>query len=76
MGRRVVVTGIGMVTPVGKNVDETWESLRQGRSGVGYISLFDASTFATQIAAEVRGKRKPFCEPIIEIVKRMDLKTV
>lgn len=54
MGRRVVVTGIGMVTPVGKNVDETWESLREGRSGVGYISLFDASTFATKIAAEVR----------------------
>ncbi len=54
MGRRVVVTGIGMVTPVGKNVDETWDSLLHGRSGVGYISLFDASTFATRIAAEVR----------------------
>jgi len=54
MSRRVVVTGIGMVTPVGKNVEETWESLLHGRSGVGNISLFDASTFATRIAAEVR----------------------
>jgi 3-oxoacyl-[acyl-carrier-protein] synthase II len=43
-----------MVTPVGKNVDETWKSLLAGRSGVGYISRFEASSFATRIAAEVR----------------------
>lgn len=55
--RRVVVTGMGMVTPVGRNLERTWESLKEGRSGVGPISLFDASTFPTRIAAEASGFR-------------------
>ena len=55
MQRRVVVTGMGMVTPVGRDLETTWASLQEGRSGVGPISLFDASSFATQIAAEARG---------------------
>lgn len=54
MDRRVVVTGIGMVTPVGGDVPSTWSSLLAGKSGVGRISLFDASTFPTQIAAEAK----------------------
>jgi 3-oxoacyl-[acyl-carrier-protein] synthase II len=53
--RRVVVTGLGMVTPVGLDVESTWESLREGRGGVGPISLFDAGTFPTRIAAELKG---------------------
>jgi 3-oxoacyl-[acyl-carrier-protein] synthase II len=53
MRRRVVVTGMGMVTPVGRDLDSTWRSLLSGRSGVGRISLFDASAFPTKIAAEV-----------------------
>ena len=53
--RRVVVTGMGMVTPVGKLVDSTWAALLKGQGGVGQITLFDASTFATRIAAEVKG---------------------
>jgi 3-oxoacyl-[acyl-carrier-protein] synthase II len=52
--RRVVVTGMGMVTPVGRDLESTWASLREGRSGVGRISLFDAETFPTKIAAEAR----------------------
>ena len=52
--RRVVVTGMGMVTPVGRDLESTWASLQEGRSGVGRISLFDAETFPTRIAAEVR----------------------
>ena len=52
---RVVVTGMGMVTPVGRDLESTWSSLREGRSGVGTISLFDASAFPTKIAAEVPG---------------------
>jgi 3-oxoacyl-[acyl-carrier-protein] synthase II len=52
--RRVVVTGLGMVTPVGVDVETTWESLREGRGGVGPISLFDAGTFPTRIAAELK----------------------
>jgi 3-oxoacyl-[acyl-carrier-protein] synthase II len=45
---------MGMVTPVGRDLETTWTALRQGTSGVGLISLFDASTFATRIAAEVK----------------------
>ena len=44
-----------MVTPVGKDLDTTWAALKKGRGGVGPITLFDASTFATRIAAEVKG---------------------
>ncbi len=54
MQRRVVVTGMGMVTPVGSDLDETWSSLLHSRSGVGPITLFDAATFPTRIAAEVK----------------------
>src|SRR4051812_40827757 len=54
MKRRVVVTGIGMVTPLGRDVETTWNGLREGASGVGSISLFDASRFPTRIAAELK----------------------
>lgn len=54
-GRRVVVTGLGAVCPVGLSVAETWESLIRGLSGADYISTFDASGFTTRFAAEVRG---------------------
>jgi 3-oxoacyl-[acyl-carrier-protein] synthase II len=54
-GRRVVVTGMGMVTPVGLDVESSWESLREGRGGVGPITRFDAGAFATRIAAELKG---------------------
>ncbi len=53
--RRVVVTGMGMVTPVGRNREISWSALCEGRGGVGPITHFDASTFATRIAAEVKG---------------------
>jgi 3-oxoacyl-[acyl-carrier-protein] synthase II len=53
--RRVVVTGMGMVTPVGRDLEASWASLQEGRSGVGRITLFDAETFPTRIAAEARG---------------------
>src|SRR3954465_13463749 len=55
MLRRVVVTGMGMVTPVGRDLESAWASLQEGRSGVGPISLFNASSFPTRIAAEARG---------------------
>jgi 3-oxoacyl-[acyl-carrier-protein] synthase II len=50
--RRIVVTGMGMVTPVGRDLETTWTALQEGRSGVGPITLFDAETFPTRIAAE------------------------
>jgi 3-oxoacyl-[acyl-carrier-protein] synthase II len=52
--RRVVVTGLGLVSPVGIGVDASWSALVAGRSGVAPITLFDASTFPTRIAAEVK----------------------
>ena len=54
MRRRVVVTGIGCVTPLGADIETVWRRLLNGESGVGYITLFDASNFPTKIAAEVR----------------------
>jgi 3-oxoacyl-[acyl-carrier-protein] synthase II len=55
MKRRVVVTGIGCVTPVGSDVAETWEGLLAGRSGGGPITRFDASGFKVRFACEVKG---------------------
>jgi len=52
--RRVVVTGMGMVTPLGTGVEKSWNSLIQGKSGVGRITKFDSTGFDTQIAAEVK----------------------
>jgi len=53
--RRVVVTGLGAVTPLGIGVGSTWEAILAGRSGVGRITKFDPSDFPTTIAAEVKG---------------------
>ena len=53
--RRVAITGIGMVTPLGNDVASTWAALREGRSGAGSITGFDASGFSTRIGAEVKG---------------------
>ncbi|MCH5311450.1 MAG: beta-ketoacyl-ACP synthase II [Prevotella sp.] len=53
--KRVVVTGIGAVTPLGNNVEETWNNLVNGVSGVAPITLFDTTNFKTKFAAEVKG---------------------
>lgn len=52
--KRVVVTGLGMVSSVGHNVEDTWQAILAGKSGVSPISSFDVSSFATQISASVR----------------------
>ncbi|HSD00195.1 MAG TPA: beta-ketoacyl-[acyl-carrier-protein] synthase family protein [Casimicrobiaceae bacterium] len=52
--RRVAITGVGLVTPVGNDVPSTWDALRQARNGAAPITLFDASGFPTRIAAEVK----------------------
>lgn len=54
MKRRVVITGLGAVTPLGLSVKETWAGLLMGRSGIGNISIFDAREFPTRIAGEVK----------------------
>ncbi len=53
--KRVVVTGCGMITPIGIGVEKTWNGLISGISGIGKITQFDASAFPTQIAGEVEG---------------------
>src|SRR5438552_3088717 len=53
--RRVVVTGVGMVSPLGLTAEETWQGIIAGRSGIGPITAFDASDYAARIAGEVRG---------------------
>ena len=55
MGRRVAITGIGAVTPVGNDFESTWQALRDGRSGVGPITTFDASSFPVGIGGMVDG---------------------
>jgi len=67
-GRRVVITGIGLVTPLGTGVEENWEGLISGRSGIGPITRFDASDYPVRIAGEV----KSF--DVSRYVERRDLK--
>jgi 3-oxoacyl-[acyl-carrier-protein] synthase II len=69
--RRVVVTGLGLITPVGIGVEKSWEALVQGVSGIRRITHFDASAFPTQIAGEVHGFRpEDYIEP--KEIKKMD----
>ncbi|MGE5662887.1 MAG: beta-ketoacyl-ACP synthase II [Deltaproteobacteria bacterium] len=69
--RRVVVTGLGAVTPVGIGVGPTWEAVLAGKSGVGPITKFDPSQFATTFAAEVKGfQPEDFVDR--KEIKRMD----
>lgn len=55
MKRRVVVTGLGAVTPIGNTVPEFWESIRAGRIGIGPITKFDTTDYKVKVAAEVKG---------------------
>src|SRR5919204_5637726 len=52
--RRVVVTGLGLITPLGTGVQKTWEGICKGTSGIDRISLFDASEYPAQLAGEVK----------------------
>ncbi len=52
--RRVVITGLGLVSPVGNTVEEGWQNILAGRSGIAHVTKFDTSTFPVQIAGEVR----------------------
>ncbi len=54
MNQRVVITGVGAITPVGHSVSEYWENLKQGKSGVAKVTRFDINGYPTQIAAEVK----------------------
>ena len=69
--RRVVVTGLGILSPVGNDVDTAWDNIRSGRSGIGAITHFDASSFPTRIAGEVRDFDPTSVVPAKD-VKKMD----
>ena len=53
--RRVVITGLGVVTPIGIGIESFWNSLREGKSGIGPVTSFDTSTFTSKVAGEVKG---------------------
>ena len=53
--RRVVITGLGIISPVGNSIDEAWANILAGRTGIGPITRFDASSFPCQFAGEVKG---------------------
>jgi len=66
LGRRVVITGIGLITPLGIGVSETWEGLCSGKSGIGEITSFDTTNFKTKIAGEVKDFKPEDFLPIKE----------
>jgi 3-oxoacyl-[acyl-carrier-protein] synthase II len=72
LSRRVVVTGVGLVLPLGIGIDSVWEKICEGVSGVSPITKFDCTEFDTKIAAEVKGFRsEDYIEP--KEIKKMDI---
>ena len=69
--RRVVVTGLGTISPIGNTIEEFWKSLLEGKSGVKRLTCFDPTHFTTKIAAEVRNfDPSPYLSA--KEIKRMD----
>lgn len=73
--RRVVITGIGAITPLGNNATETWKNLKAGKNGIAPITLFDTENFKAKLGAEVKGfNPKEYME--VNDVLRTDRKSV
>ncbi len=72
--KRVVVTGLGAITPLGLDVETTWSNALKGVSGAGPITHFDASLFKTQFACEVKGFDPTMC--LVDPEDRRELKDV
>ncbi len=70
--RRVVITGMGAVTPLGNDVESTWEGAREGRSGVDFIRTFDTSEYPVHIAAAVKEDFDPNGLASAKEMKRLD----
>jgi len=72
IGRRVVVTGMGMLSPLGHNVDDTWQAILAGKSGVAPIESFDVSAYSTRFSASVKNFDISLYLPIKD-ARKMDL---
>ncbi len=70
MTKRVVITGMGAISPLGHTVEETWAAIKEGKSGVGPITHFDPSDLLVQIAAEVKGWDPALVMPAKEVRRR------
>jgi len=70
--KRVVVTGLGIISPIGSDVSSFWQALKEGRSGIGPLTTFDASKFDSRIAGEVRDFDPSFYGMSSKDTKRMD----
>ncbi|MEG0553201.1 MAG: beta-ketoacyl synthase N-terminal-like domain-containing protein, partial [Carnobacterium sp.] len=71
MTNRVVITGMGAVTPLGNSVDEFWEGLKEGKNGIGPITKFDATETGISVAGELKDFDATNYMPL-KIAKRMD----
>ena len=70
--KRVVVTGMGAITPIGLNTEEFWESLKVGKTGFGEITQFDTTEFKVKVAASVKGfEGKNYMD--VKSARRMEL---
>ena len=69
--KRVVVTGVGAVTPIGNNVDEFWNGIKENKCGIGPITRFDASEYKVSVAAELKDFNPETIIPKREL-KRLD----
>ncbi len=72
MERRVVITGLGAITPIGKDVEETWKGIKNKKCGIDKITLFDATGFKTQLAAEIESGYNPLDHFEAKQAKRLD----
>ena len=70
--RRVVITGLSAITPLGNTLNTTWSALLQGKSGIAPITLFDATDFASRIAGEVKGFDPSMYGIEAKLARRMD----
>ena len=71
-GRRVVITGLGLITPLGNDVETTWQALRNARSGINMLEQFDTSDFTTRFGGSVKNFD---CSPYLsdKEARRMDV---
>ena len=71
--KRVVITGMGTVNPLGKSIDETWHNLINGKSGVSRVNKFDVTNFTSQVAGQINDFKGESVFKNYKKVKRLDI---